>query len=52
MEKSLSRLARLKADTQELYNFTLWVAQSPSQLKEQIVSAIQKFIQNHLANAD
>lgn len=42
----------LKADTQELYNFTLWVAQSPSEFKEQVVAAIQKFIRNHLADAD
>ena len=42
----------LKADTQELYNFTVWVAQSPAQFKEQVVSAIQKFIRDHLADAD
>jgi death-on-curing protein len=38
----------LEADAQELYNFTVWVAQSPSQFKEQVVSAIQKFIRDHL----
>jgi len=38
----------LKADPQELYNFTVWVAQSPSELKEQVVAAVEKFIQNHL----
>ncbi len=42
----------LKADTQELYNFTVWVAQSPSQFKEQVVAAIHKFIRNHLGDAD
>jgi death-on-curing family protein len=42
----------LKADTQELYNFTVWVAQSPSSVKEQVVSAIQKFIRDHLTDAD
>ena len=42
----------LKADTQELYNFTLWVAQSPSEFKEQVVSAIQKFIRGHITNVD
>jgi death-on-curing family protein len=41
----------LKADTQEFYNFTVWVAQSPSEFKDQVVSAIQKFIRNHLADA-
>jgi death-on-curing family protein len=42
----------LKADTQELYNFTVWVAQSPSEFKEQVVAAIQKFIRSHLTDAD
>ena len=42
----------LKADTQELYNFTVWVAQSPSEFKEQVVAAIEKFIRGHLADAD
>jgi death-on-curing protein len=42
----------LKADAQELYNFTVWVAQSPSEFKEQVVSAIQQFIRGHLVDAD
>ena len=42
----------IKADTQELYNFTVWVAQSPAELNEQVVAAIQKFIRNHLTDAD
>jgi death-on-curing family protein len=42
----------LRADTQELYNFTVWVAQSPSPLKEQVVAAIQKFIGDHLTVAE
>ena len=41
----------LKADTQELYNFTVWVALSPSEFKEQVVSAIEKFIRDHLEDA-
>jgi death-on-curing protein len=41
----------LKADTQDLYNFTVWVAQSPSGVKEQVVAAIQKFIRDHLTDA-
>jgi death-on-curing family protein len=41
----------IKADTQELYNFTVWVAQSPAELNEQVVAAIQKFIRNHLERA-
>jgi len=38
----------LKADTQEMYNFTVWVAQSPSRFKEQVVAAIQTFVRDHL----
>ncbi len=42
----------IKADTQELYNFTVWVAQSPAELNEQVVAAIQQFIRNHLTDAE
>jgi len=38
----------LKVNPQELYNFTLWVASSPAQLKEQVVSGIEKFISLYL----
>jgi len=41
----------LKADSQELYNFTVWVAQSPAEFKDQVVAAIQKFIRGHLTDA-
>lgn len=41
----------LKADTQELYNFTLWVAQSPPKTKKQVVEATQNFINSHLESA-
>jgi hypothetical protein len=30
----------------------VWVAQSPSEFKEQVVAAIQKFIRGHLTDAD
>jgi len=40
----------LRVDTQELYNFTVWVAQSPPQAKEQVVEAVQNFVKRHLAN--
>jgi len=40
----------LKADNQELYNFAIWVAQSPSALKNEVVKAIEKFISKHLIN--
>jgi len=42
----------LKVDTQKLYNFTVWVAQSPSEFKEQVISAIEQFVREHLADAD
>jgi death-on-curing protein len=42
----------LKADTQELYNFTVWLAQSPSRVKDQVVAATEKFIGDHLVDAD
>lgn len=40
----------LKVDTQEFYNFTVWVAQSPPRVKEQVVEAIKKFINDHLTD--
>ena len=40
----------LKVDTQGFYNFTVWVAQSPAELKEQVVMGIEKFIGTHLVN--
>ena len=38
----------LEVDDQELYNFTLWVAQSPAVLKDEVVMGIEKFIKSHL----
>ena len=38
----------LDADVQELYNFTVWVAQSPAGFKKQVVSAIEQFVRWHL----
>ena len=40
----------LKADTQELYNFTMWIAQSPPSFKEEALKAIQKFLKSHLVD--
>ena len=42
----------LTADTQELFNLTVWVAMSPAEFKEQVVASIQKFIRNHLTDMD
>ena len=38
----------LKADTQELYNFTMWITQSPPRFKEESLRAIQKFLREHI----
>ena len=35
-------------DTQELYNFTVWVAESPPQFKDEVVKAIEKFIKKYI----
>lgn len=40
----------IKVDTQELYNFTVWIAQSPRDVKEEMVKAIEKFLKKHLVN--
>ena len=40
----------VKVDTQQLYNFTMWIAQSPSSVKEETVKAIEKFLKAHLVN--
>ena len=32
----------LKVDTKNLYNFTVWVAQSPPELKEQVVAPLDR----------
>ena len=38
----------LRVDNHELYSFTVWIAQSPSGSKDQVIDAIQKFIREHL----
>jgi len=38
----------LKVDHQELYNFAVWVAESPAQVKKEVVQAIEVFLRNHL----
>jgi death-on-curing protein len=42
----------LKADSQELYNFTVWVAMSPPQFKDQVAAAAEKFIRDHLVDIE
>lgn len=40
----------IKIDTQELYNFTMWIAQSPPKFKEETVKAIEKFLKIYLVD--
>jgi death-on-curing protein len=40
----------IEVDSQELYNFTVWIAQSPPRLKEEVVKAIEKFLRLHMVN--
>ncbi len=42
----------LKVDTQELYNFTMWIAQSPPKFKEETLQAIGKFIKTHIVKLE
>jgi death-on-curing family protein len=42
----------LKVDTQELYNFTVWIAQSPAKLKNEVVKAVEKFLKTYMVNFD
>lgn len=38
-------------DNQTFYNFTVWVAESPANFKQQSVSAIEQFIKEHLVSS-
>ena len=38
----------LIADIRELYNFTVWIAQSPAPFKDESVKAIEKFLKKHV----
>ena len=42
----------LEADKTELYNFAVWVAQSPPKLKDGVIESIQKFIEIHLVSLE
>ena len=42
----------LKVDTQELYNFTVWVAQSPRTVKDETVKATEKFLRKYLVKSE
>ena len=38
----------LETDNQRLYNFAVWIAESPAQYKDEIVRIIQRFISKNL----
>lgn len=40
----------LRVDSQELYNFARWVAESNPKLKKETVAAIEKFIKTYIIN--
>jgi death-on-curing family protein len=40
----------IEVDSQELYNFTVWVASSPPKVKEETVKAIEKFVKANMIN--
>jgi len=38
----------VRVDDQELYNFTVWIAESNPKLKDEVIAAIKKFIDVYL----
>jgi death-on-curing family protein len=40
----------LRVDPQELYNFTVWIAQSPAKFKEETIRAIEKFLRTSMVD--
>ncbi|MBM3248686.1 MAG: type II toxin-antitoxin system death-on-curing family toxin [Candidatus Omnitrophica bacterium] len=40
----------INVDTKELYNFAMWVAQSPAKSKDETVKATEKFIKSNLVS--
>lgn len=40
----------LRVDTKELYNFAIWVAQSPAKLKEETIKAVEKFVKSSMVH--
>jgi len=42
----------IKVDSQELYNFTVWVAQSPPQFKDEVFNATEKFLKTNVVNLE
>lgn len=42
----------LKVDTNELYKFTIWIAESSPKLKDAAVQAIEKFITDYMTDLE
>jgi prophage maintenance system killer protein len=42
----------MRVDTQTLYNFALWIAESPADAKDQTVQYIEKFINTNMTALD
>lgn len=40
----------IKADNKELYNFAIWVAESPAELKAETIRAVEHFLKTHLVD--
>lgn len=40
----------IRVDTQKLYNFSVWVALSPPEFKQETVQAIEKFMKKYIVN--
>jgi len=38
----------MSVSTMELYNFTVWIAQSPHNVNKEVVKAIEKFLKVHI----
>lgn len=38
----------IKADLQEIYNFSVWVAASPPEFKDEVIRAVEKFLKSHI----
>jgi death-on-curing family protein len=42
----------IKVDTQELYNFAVWVAESNAKLKDDTVRAVETFLSNYIVSIE
>ena len=40
----------LKVGNQELYNFSVWIAESPAKFKKETVQAIEHFLKDNIVN--